>query len=210
VTYSDGVFISVAEVIGLNARKLRLDAGKSLEDVAKAARAFGLPWSTGRVGDFESGKAAPNFTTMYVVAKAIGAVIARPVELAELLAGDGPVMVNANLAEPLADLRAAVSGQPVASGLTGATKFAISVTPAIAMDANQYVRRDFAESDLKMCRRLGVTPDVGAAAMAKLWGHTFRTERDRRAGPDAKAQRRGQISRRLQAELQKAINDGND
>lgn len=210
MTYSDGVFISVAEVIGLNARKLRLDAGKSLEDVAKAARAFGLPWSTGRVGDFESGKAAPNFTTMYVVAKAIGAVIGRPVELAELLAGDGPVMVNDNLAEQLADLRAAVSGQPVASGLTGATKFAISVTPAIAMDANQYVRRDFAESDLKMCRRLGVTPDVGAAAMAKLWGHTFRTERDRQAGPDAKAQRRGQISRRLQAELQKAIDDGDD
>jgi hypothetical protein len=51
---------------------------------------------------------------------------------------------------------------------------------------------------------------LGAAAMAALWGRTFTAERDHRAEPDAKAQRRGQISRQLKADLQEVINDGND
>jgi hypothetical protein len=41
--------------------------------------------------------------------------------------------------------------------------------------------------------------------MAELWGRTFVAERDRRAGPDVNAQRRGRISRQLKAELQKAL-----
>ena len=48
------------------------------------------------------------------------------------------------------------------------------------------------------------------AAMAKLWKRTFVAERDRRAGPDANAQRKGQISRQLKAQLEKALSDGND
>jgi hypothetical protein len=46
--------------------------------------------------------------------------------------------------------------------------------------------------------------------MAALWRRTFTAERDNRAGPDANAQRRGQISRQLKADLQEVINDGND
>ena len=45
---------------------------------------------------------------------------------------------------------------------------------------------------------------VGKATLA------YRFARRLLAGPDAKPQRRGQISRQLTAELQKAINDGND
>ena len=56
------------------------------------------------------------------------------------------------------------------------------------------------------CKRLGVEPFTGAAAMVNLWGRSFVAERDHRAGPGANAQRRGQISRHLQAELQELIN----
>jgi hypothetical protein len=59
-----------------------------------------------------------------------------------------------------------------------------------------------------MCKRIGVDSHVGSAAMAELWGRSFSSERDHRAGTDANAQKRGQISRRLKAELQKAISDG--
>jgi transcriptional regulator with XRE-family HTH domain len=202
--YRDVVLMTVAEVIGANAKKLRRDAGKSLEDVAKEACLHGLPWTTGRAGDFESGRAAPSFTTMYAVAAAIGSVIGRPVALAELLAGDQSVKLNDDLICELADLRAAVSGQPVTPGVSSATGIVV-VKVGKPLSRKERVRRDFAESDLKMCRRLGVEPDAGAAAMARLWGHTFRTERDRRAGPDANAQRRGQISRQLKDELQQAL-----
>jgi hypothetical protein len=46
--------------------------------------------------------------------------------------------------------------------------------------------------------------------MAKRWKRTFVAERDRRAGPDANAQRRGQVSRQLKAELKEALPNGNN
>ena len=70
------------------------------------------------------------------------------------------------------------------------------------------------ESDVRMCKRIGVDPAIGADAMRKLWGRSFSAERDRLAESGANAQRKGQISRalqaELQAELQKAVNDGDD
>ena len=72
------------------------------------------------------------------------------------------------------------------------------------------VLSDFLEADERICRSMGVGRDIGAAAMAKLWKRTFVTERDRRAGPGANAQRRGQVSRQLKAELEEALRDGND
>jgi hypothetical protein len=69
---------------------------------------------------------------------------------------------------------------------------------------------DFVESDERMCKRIGVDHDAGAAAMAMLWGRTFTAERDRQAGSDAKPQHRGQVARQLQMKLQETINRGDD
>jgi hypothetical protein len=70
------------------------------------------------------------------------------------------------------------------------------------------VLNDFREADERICKAIGVDREIGAAAMAKLWKWTFVVERDRRAGPDANAQRRGRITRQLKAELQEVISDG--
>ena len=72
------------------------------------------------------------------------------------------------------------------------------------------VRGTLRESDMRMCKSIGVDLAIGAAAMDKLWGRPFSAERDHRAEPGANAQRKGQISRRLKAELQKVVNDGDD
>ena len=49
---------SMAEVAGRNARRLRLNMRPTptLEDLARAVRTYGLRWSTGSVGSFESGR----------------------------------------------------------------------------------------------------------------------------------------------------------
>lgn len=209
---------SVAEVAGNNARTLRRDTGATLEDVTRAIRSCGLRWSTGSIGDLESGRAAPSVATLFTVAAALGDVIGHPVSLAELFAGDGDVQINDNWSVPLSALRDALSGKPVPrapklTGKGGLTTTAVGIHtsrfPKWARDVDvQLVARvlgDFAESDTRMCNRIGVEPDVGAAAMAKLWGRTFVVERDDRAGPDANAQRLGQISRRLRVDLEKII-----
>jgi hypothetical protein len=67
-------------------------------------------------------------------------------------------------------------------------------------------RQSFREADQRLCKAIGIDREFGAAVMARLWQHTFSDERDQRAGSDANAQRRGQVSRQLKAELEQEIN----
>jgi hypothetical protein len=135
----------------------------------------------------------------------------------------GEVQINDNLKVPLSALRAALSGKPVVVPRTarfaakGKLKFTVvgihtSRLPAEVRDVStQLIARvlnDFREADERICKAIGVDREIGAAAMAKLWKWTFVVERDRRAGPDANAQRRGRITRQLKAELQEVISDG--
>lgn len=180
--------------------------------MARAARIYGLPWTSGRVGDFESGNVATNLQTLVAFAAALGDVIGRPVSLAELVTGEGEVNINDNLSLGTSALRAALSGGSVkahaiqdilAQNTQEMAPLMISQTTfhwpkrlrAVHPNLRQEVLRDFSESDARMCKNVGVDQILGAAAMAALWRRTFTTERDHRAGPDANAQRRGQVSR---------------
>ena len=144
-----------------------------------------------------------------------------------LVTGEGQVHINHNLSLDTSSLRAALSGESVnvhAKPLTAEallTRALETITEAstahwperlraVKPDLRRDVLRDFNESDAWMCKNIGVDQVLGAAAMAALWRRTFTAERDHRAGPGAKAQHRGQISRQLKAALQVIITDGND
>ncbi|AGB26290.1 hypothetical protein Mycsm_06131 [Mycobacterium sp. JS623] len=217
----------VAEVIGESAKVLRLDAKVTLEQLARVAQRYGLPWTSGRVGDFEAGRTAPSLPTLIAAAAALGDAIGRPVSLAELVAGNGRVQINDKLSLDKSALHAALSGGSLGAELVAAsdeTSFLqenLATMPmeistvhwpkrlrAITQGLRSAVLRDFSESDARMCKNIGVSEVLGATAMAALWRRTFTAERDHRAGPDANAQRRGQISRQLKADLQQVINDG--
>ena len=87
----------MAEVIGRRREALRLDAKVTLEQMARVAQRYGLPWTSGRVGDFEAGRTAPSLPTLVAVTAALGEAIGRPVSLAELVTGEGQVHINNNL-----------------------------------------------------------------------------------------------------------------
>ena len=72
----------------------------------------------------------------------------------------------------------------------------------------QAVIGELGDADLRIIKSIGADRATALAAMQRLWGHTFSRERDRRAEADANPQRRGQISRQLKAELEKAVRDG--
>src|SRR5271167_1964619 len=61
---SDTEVADLATVIGSNARRLRRNAGLTLDEVSRAARRHGLSWSESRVADFEAGRVAPNLATL--------------------------------------------------------------------------------------------------------------------------------------------------
>jgi hypothetical protein len=184
-------------------RALRIEAGATLEQFAIAAKAFGLPWSTGRVGDFEAGRVAPSFPTMYAVALALRTVTGQPVALADLLAGDdGPVDLTDELTIDLSDLQGALQGKPVAGGERKPTaRDKGNLGRGLASLVPDWFHLEMREADVRLCKQLGVTPERGGAAMIALWRRSFTNERDRRAGADANAQRKGQISRQLKTEL---------
>jgi transcriptional regulator with XRE-family HTH domain len=205
---------SVAKVVGANARALRVAAKVTAERFAAAAGSVGLPWTTGRVGDFEHGRIPADLSTIYAAAVALGDVIGRPVTLPELLVTDEPVTINDTLTiAPTALLGEIV---PVAGQLSGKGELSGVVAPAVpgpfrGKGELSGRRAPVLETDYRMCRNIKVDRETGVAAMAALWGHPFSAERDHRAGPDANQQRRGIVARQLKAELKEALGiDGDD
>lgn len=217
---------TLAQALGRNARELRKRAGATLDDVALYARLHGLPWSTGRVSDFESGKVTPNLETVLALASALARATDNPVKLSDLMTTDVPVSINDKMTMNADQLDAASRGNPITGDLPDlaplparareiAQRMASlthewKILPAErrrGLDPVAYTRTlaTLRESDVRVIKQLDITREVGAAIMVKLWGHNFSDERDRRGGRSANAQRRGQISRQLKAEMEEVI-----
>ncbi len=213
--------MSPGEAAGRGARAIRQDAGATLTQVAKAARFYGLPWSTGKVGDFEAGRIPATLPTLLVVALALGDVVGHPVSIAELFGKQGRVAVTDRLILDATKVRAALSGGAVVATVSDVTgereRLATALLNAastegwprrlasVSVGRLRKVLADFSEADERMCKNIGVDHGLGIAAMAYLWSRSFSAERDRLAGADANAQKRGRISRELKAELQEVL-----
>src|SRR5690606_23430305 len=212
----------------MNARIHRLRHGTKLDDVARSARNYGLRWSTGRVGDLESGRMPTTLPTLLAVAQALGDATGEPISLSDLTQFDGWVEVNATFIVRGDAIASALSGQPMklrARDIRG-------VTEQVRKTANQAFERwaednamlgRFGEdlpilevqrvmheagvAEQRITKELEVSANVLAVLSLKLWGSSFSAERDRRAGIDANAQRRGQVTRQMKQELRRALEE---
>lgn len=225
--YCDLVIRNVAQVVGDNVRKRRTDADITLDTLAAASP---LPMSTGRIGNIEAARSANTLETLVAIAAALSRATVEPVTLADLLDGDGEVSLGGKFTVELSTLRAALRGQPVPIVDAGIDRLGAAMMDNVnrtmitrddkwkrlpqwarrRLDERDWLRvyMTMRETDSRMCRNVGVDGELGAALMAKLWGRTFSDERDDRSEPGAKAQRKGQISRQLKAELLSAIKAG--
>ncbi|MEB4208754.1 hypothetical protein [Mycobacterium sp. 94-17] len=70
------------------------------------------------------------------------------------------------------------------------------------------VHRRSGEAERRMAKALGVEPFVVEYAAAYLWGRTVSDERDARVAGDASPQKRGRVTRQLQAELRAVLDGG--
>jgi len=201
---------TIAAVVGANCRRIRTSAGVTQDELARAARRVGLKWTASKVRDFESGRSAPTFSTVLALTAALddatkvtyvaaststGNEIAislnpayHPVRLADLVSFDGEVTVTEDF-EP--------SGDHLANFCDGGTW----EHPKSAIDWPEMLGL----TEQRVAATLGISTES-----LRLWNATFSKERDRRAGPDANRQKRGQVTRQLKAELQKAITDGDN
>jgi transcriptional regulator with XRE-family HTH domain len=201
----------MSEVIGANARAIRMAGTVTLETLAAEARASGLKWSTARVVELERGKLSPTFPLLIALAHALGRATGHPVRLADLVRYDGPVEVNERIRVSGETLESAVTGNPVRlwdRTLTAVSQAVRTYPDSVSTIGDGVVWESYGLGDERAARKLGITKEVMVQRSAALWGRNLSAERDERAGPDASAQRRGQVTRVLLEELRSAP-DGN-
>lgn len=212
----------LSEVVGLNARAHRLRHDAKLEDVARAAREYGLRWTTGRVGDLESGRIPATLPTLLALAQALGDVTSERVSLADLVHVDGWVEVNSDLTIRGEALSSALRGKPMnllVTDVLGASEELGEIVSRsnaqldadnarLGSDADdlllveiQEATKHFGVAEERLAKQLGLSEYLLTCVSLVLWGTTFSAERDRRAGAEANAQRRGQVTRTLKAEI---------
>lgn len=218
----------------MNARAHRLRHEAKLDDVARSARNYGLRWNTGRVGDLESGRIPATLPTLIALAQALGDATGEPISIADLAWFDGWVEVNPALVVRGDALASALKGQPVslkAKDVLGAPErlgtAASQAFEQLAADCAQLgdiggdlpvievqrVMNDAGVTEQRIAKELEISPYSLAVLSLKLWGSSFSAARDRQAGTNANAQRRGQVTRQMKQGLRRALeelSDGDD
>jgi transcriptional regulator with XRE-family HTH domain len=206
----------LAVVVGRNCERLRNLIGLTQDEFARYARDLGLRWKASAVGDFEAGRSAPRFATVVTVAIALQWALeeSRPrdpeesgdypgaISLADLMRFDGFVMLTDTFK---------VSGKFLVEACSGYVPTLES--PMHDITKNQRVVVDFVAdllqrsglAEQRQAKRMGIEPALLAALSSRLWQRTFSEERDRRAGPDANQQKRGQVTRAMQIELDEVL-----
>ncbi|BBZ15866.1 helix-turn-helix domain-containing protein [Mycolicibacterium gadium] len=199
---------SLAQVIGRNARAIRLSGGFTLEQVAIATRNRGLRWSESRVADLEAGRVAANIATLVAVSLAFTDLDSRGVTLHDLISHERPIEMNENLIVTSEQLGQLLAGDVVD----------VQFGPRpYEMDPNFFhVKPEFqakydawSETDKRAAKTLRISKPLLREVAMSLWNTSFATERDRRAGRGANAQQRGRISRQMFDEIREALETGN-
>lgn len=226
----------MAEVLGANCKHIRTAAGVTQDELARHARMAGLRWTASKVRDFEVGRTAPTFATVLALSAALDDATAPKragenlmeitkgeprVRLADLVAFDGFVTVTEEFNPPGQRVSEYCAGQAWEPRDRLPTReefdelYANPVVDGKTVDWMhtadlQRMRKESGLTEDRLAQRLGVGRDWLAAVSFRLWHKSFSQQRDLIAGADANKQKRGQVTRALQAEIEKALADGDD
>ncbi|MDO3074767.1 helix-turn-helix transcriptional regulator [Mycobacteroides abscessus subsp. abscessus] len=215
----------LATVIGRNCKRIRNEIGLTQNEFARYARDRGLRWKASTVADFESGRSAPTFGTVLAVSLALelAAQIAERYRwnrdtggvFPELVNTDGDVQLNDGLTVPARLVVEVCRGKPWevwATAPDSSPEPLLSLYKDIwgdaALTAAERIMTRSGQPEERLARQLDIEMSRLADISNLLWQRTFSEERDRRAGPEANAQKKGRVARELRRELEEALADG--
>jgi transcriptional regulator with XRE-family HTH domain len=194
---------TLEQAIGAEVKRLRKADGARQEQLAAAARKYGLKWSQATIAAVELGRrklSLGEFALLpLVLTEAFGDPDAGGLLLshADLVPDEGQdVDVAPGLRMPLNAVRMLLGGEAAADP--------VPQRQALALEASGDPERNAA-------RKLGVPARTVVRAARKLWGHGLAEERESRLGGGLKLPRRrlqarrGGITRRLVRELEPAV-----
>jgi transcriptional regulator with XRE-family HTH domain len=210
----------LAHVIGLNAKQFRIEAGLTLDQVSRAAQGRGLKWTESRVADFEKGRvASPSLNTLLAFVLALSDAGCPEATLPLLVKNITPMRINDSLELFDQEIGLLLAGKRVTRASN--PDDVVAPSPWRRPQRDRKISSHFFRSmrhiarvskaqgaaEVRVSKALNIEPHTLAELTAALWQRTFSEERDRRAGEGANAQKRGQITRALQSELENAIEE---
>jgi len=193
--------ISLTELIGLNLREWRMRELLTQDELAALGRNRGLEWSRSVVASIENGN-RPLLVDELVALTLIGGPTP-----ADLLSGSKSARIQvAEVTCALSVIREVIVGQ-----YEGKIKYRTLRTLLVEESAQL-------EAEQKAARKLGVTPEVIAAAALELWSNSFTSERNDRvqkqtnigASPRTLQALRGHVARKMLDEIQTVLVRGSD
>lgn len=214
----------------MNLRRLRGATSAQPQDVARAARQFGLEWTAAWYSSLEKGQKAISAEHLLALPPVLSAAFAYRVSLSDLLLGDGSI----HLGKPaegatmsLHHLRELVTATPFRRSFLGVEEQeqpAEKPAPLAAaekmreivranlgdVDMRDLTRAEAGSSDVetKLAKKLGVAEIVVIAAAASLWGRSLTEERDDRLQPrEGKPPTRTAVMRELAAAITQKLDD---
>ncbi|MFI6496663.1 helix-turn-helix domain-containing protein [Nonomuraea typhae] len=211
---------SVAQVVGLNIRRLREARSKGVREVAAAARAFGVKWDASAVSRIETGRRDLTVEELLALPRVLTLVLDEPVTLVDLLP-DGERCLLTSFDRPVSLTRIQqLLAEPglVWLNVQGADRLSEVVREKLTEDKRkaqlESAGQDTGESyeELQaLADKLGVSTGNLLLAYRDLWGLTgsLAQERERRllesgvelSQPTKVRTLRGHITRQLMTEL---------
>lgn len=186
------------QVVGQRVRELREHAGLRQDDLALAARVFGLLWNHSRIAALERGAKSINAEELVLLPAILGSALGRPVGMGELFNADGSIQLSRAVEIPARSLFEVLCGADPKPRI-------------VCQDASEMRLGPASECDERACRGLGVDADTYATVCDQLWGHILSVERDIRlravtgVSPASLAAHRGRVTRDLLAEAREAL-----
>jgi hypothetical protein len=204
-------------VLAGNLRRLRQEAERELDDITRVASGMGLDWPLTWLTAVEKGTRAPTAEQLLALPVVLSAAFGQRVTLADLLAGEAPILLGMAAPVPARHLRDLVAGEPTRRPFTIPVHDPAPEVSAAARAAERMreIRRaglgnvdiralgraeaGAGDAETKLARKLGVDPIRVIAAAASLWGRSLTEERDARVATGEGAVTT--ITRKLTTEL---------
>lgn len=196
---------TIPEVVGHNLRQRRVDHTLTLDQIARGLRMYsGELWSSGRVSRFEHGDGPVTVDTLILLAVTLTDLTGNGVTPADLLEADGTVTIGrASEATTESDAGGiTVEGALVKQYLLGQK---VGLHHPFQMELVELPL-----ADKRAATKLGIDEQRFREISRELWGHLMSEEVEAQAPPGATAQKKGRITRNLRADMQKALDHGND
>jgi transcriptional regulator with XRE-family HTH domain len=211
-----------------NLRRLRTDAGFTVEQVVRAAQGHGLDWTATWLTGVERGTRGLTAEQLLALPVVLGDALGFRVTLTDLIATEAPVLLvteppvgraaKQRASVPAGYLRDLVTGQPVPRPFSAAPPPGAVPEVSPAQRAAEQVREirraglgdvdiralgraqsGAGDAESRLARRRAVAPVVVVAAAASLWGRSLTEERDARVAAGEGPV--STVSRKLTAEL---------